>query len=136
MRLRFLAPVCVMCRLTALLWACLVLQLLREVGVHTDLLPVGREVAGVVLQGKTQNLVSLQLCERCLLHLLPLGSTVGPKVTFFQPEDEVVGEKPDSNKNLLTLKFRAGQKLRTLPVCHSELITTAEPCFILSECES
>ncbi|XP_013878186.1 quinone oxidoreductase-like protein 1 [Austrofundulus limnaeus] len=45
------------------------LQLLREVGVRTDLVPVGREVAGVVLQ-------------------------VGPKVTFFQPEDEVVGILP------------------------------------------
>uniref|UniRef100_A0A3B3CAY6 Crystallin, zeta (quinone reductase)-like 1 n=1 Tax=Oryzias melastigma TaxID=30732 RepID=A0A3B3CAY6_ORYME len=44
------------------------LKLLRDVGVQTDLVPVGREVAGVVLK-------------------------VGPKVTFFQPEDEVVGKK-------------------------------------------
>ncbi|RVE74255.1 hypothetical protein OJAV_G00020240 [Oryzias javanicus] len=45
------------------------LKLLRDVGVQTDLVPVGREVAGVVLK-------------------------VGPKVTFFQPEDEVVGILP------------------------------------------
>uniref|UniRef100_A0A3B4G320 Crystallin zeta like 1 n=1 Tax=Pundamilia nyererei TaxID=303518 RepID=A0A3B4G320_9CICH len=42
------------------------LKLFRDVGMQRDLIPVGREVAGVVLQ-------------------------VGPKVTFFQPEDEVVG---------------------------------------------
>uniref|UniRef100_A0A3Q4GT85 Crystallin, zeta (quinone reductase)-like 1 n=1 Tax=Neolamprologus brichardi TaxID=32507 RepID=A0A3Q4GT85_NEOBR len=40
-----------------------------DVGMQRDLIPVGREVAGVVLQ-------------------------VGPKVTFFQPEDEVVGILP------------------------------------------
>uniref|UniRef100_A0A3P9JC26 Crystallin, zeta (quinone reductase)-like 1 n=1 Tax=Oryzias latipes TaxID=8090 RepID=A0A3P9JC26_ORYLA len=45
------------------------LKLLRDVGIQTDLVPVGREVAGVVLQ-------------------------VGPKVTFFQPKDEVVGILP------------------------------------------
>ncbi|XP_061602139.1 quinone oxidoreductase-like protein 1 isoform X2 [Cololabis saira] len=45
------------------------LQLLSDVGIQRDLIPVGREVAGVVLQ-------------------------VGPKVTFFQPEDEVVGILP------------------------------------------
>lgn len=44
-------------------------ELIQEVGIQRDLLPVGREVAGVVLQ-------------------------VGPKVTFFQPEDEVVGVLP------------------------------------------
>ncbi|CAI5654895.1 unnamed protein product [Oreochromis niloticus] len=44
-------------------------KLLRDVGMQRDLIPVGREVAGVVLQ-------------------------VGPKVTFFQPEDEVVGILP------------------------------------------
>uniref|UniRef100_A0AAQ5YJT2 Enoyl reductase (ER) domain-containing protein n=1 Tax=Amphiprion ocellaris TaxID=80972 RepID=A0AAQ5YJT2_AMPOC len=43
--------------------------LLSDVGIQRDLIPVGREVAGVVLQ-------------------------VGPKVTFFQPEDEVVGILP------------------------------------------
>uniref|UniRef100_A0A8C7YC64 Crystallin, zeta (quinone reductase)-like 1 n=1 Tax=Oryzias sinensis TaxID=183150 RepID=A0A8C7YC64_9TELE len=41
----------------------------EDVGIQTDLVPVGREVAGVVLQ-------------------------VGPKVTFFQPKDEVVGILP------------------------------------------
>lgn len=45
------------------------LKLLSDVGIQTDLIPVGREVAGIVLQ-------------------------VGPKVTFFQPEDEVVGILP------------------------------------------
>ncbi|KAM6916663.1 quinone oxidoreductase-like protein 1 [Xenentodon cancila] len=45
------------------------LQLLSDVGIQRDSIPVGREVAGVVLQ-------------------------VGPKVTFFQPEDEVVGILP------------------------------------------
>ncbi|XP_023142547.2 quinone oxidoreductase-like protein 1 isoform X2 [Amphiprion ocellaris] len=45
------------------------LKLLSDVGIQRDLIPVGREVAGVVLQ-------------------------VGPKVTFFQPEDEVVGILP------------------------------------------
>lgn len=44
-------------------------KLLDDLGIHRDLIPVGREVAGVVLQ-------------------------VGPKVTFFQPEDEVVGILP------------------------------------------
>ncbi|XP_054879372.1 quinone oxidoreductase-like protein 1 isoform X1 [Poeciliopsis prolifica] len=44
-------------------------KLIQEVGIQRDLIPVGREVAGVVLQ-------------------------VGPKVTFFQPEDEVVGVLP------------------------------------------
>lgn len=45
------------------------LKLVSDVGIQRDLIPVGREVAGVVLQ-------------------------VGPKVTFFQPEDEVVGILP------------------------------------------
>ncbi|XP_018516360.1 quinone oxidoreductase-like protein 1 isoform X2 [Lates calcarifer] len=45
------------------------LKLLSDVGIQKDLIPVGREVAGVVLQ-------------------------VGPKVSFFQPEDEVVGILP------------------------------------------
>ncbi|XP_028279911.1 quinone oxidoreductase-like protein 1 isoform X1 [Parambassis ranga] len=45
------------------------LKLLSDVGIQRDLIPVGREVAGVVLQ-------------------------VGPKVTFFQPEDEVAGILP------------------------------------------
>ncbi|XP_039994658.1 quinone oxidoreductase-like protein 1 isoform X2 [Xiphias gladius] len=45
------------------------LKLLCDVGLQRDLIPVGREVAGVVLQ-------------------------VGPKVSFFQPEDEVVGILP------------------------------------------
>uniref|UniRef100_A0A672HZ22 Enoyl reductase (ER) domain-containing protein n=1 Tax=Salarias fasciatus TaxID=181472 RepID=A0A672HZ22_SALFA len=45
------------------------LQLLGDVGINTDLVPVGRDVAGVVLQ-------------------------VGPQVTFFQPQDEVVGILP------------------------------------------
>ncbi|KAM4729549.1 quinone oxidoreductase-like protein 1 isoform 2-T3 [Anableps anableps] len=44
-------------------------KLIQDLGIQRDLLPVGREVAGVVLQ-------------------------VGPKVTFFQPEDEVVGVLP------------------------------------------
>uniref|UniRef100_A0A3B5M3K8 Crystallin, zeta (quinone reductase)-like 1 n=1 Tax=Xiphophorus couchianus TaxID=32473 RepID=A0A3B5M3K8_9TELE len=44
-------------------------KLIQEVGIQRDFVPVGREVAGVVLQ-------------------------VGPKVTFFQPEDEVVGVLP------------------------------------------
>uniref|UniRef100_A0A673BXP2 Enoyl reductase (ER) domain-containing protein n=1 Tax=Sphaeramia orbicularis TaxID=375764 RepID=A0A673BXP2_9TELE len=43
--------------------------LLEDVGIQRDLIPVGREVAGVVLQ-------------------------VGSKVSFFQPEDEVVGILP------------------------------------------
>uniref|UniRef100_A0A1A8R4K3 Crystallin, zeta (Quinone reductase)-like 1 n=1 Tax=Nothobranchius rachovii TaxID=451742 RepID=A0A1A8R4K3_9TELE len=45
------------------------LKLLRDVGIQKDLIPVGRVVAGVVLQ-------------------------VDPSVTFFQPEDEVVGILP------------------------------------------
>ncbi|XP_035462043.2 quinone oxidoreductase-like protein 1 isoform X1 [Scophthalmus maximus] len=45
------------------------LKLLADVGIQRDLIPVGREVAGVVLQ-------------------------VGPKVSFFQPEDKVVGILP------------------------------------------
>uniref|UniRef100_A0A8C4EKD6 Crystallin, zeta (quinone reductase)-like 1 n=1 Tax=Dicentrarchus labrax TaxID=13489 RepID=A0A8C4EKD6_DICLA len=45
------------------------LKLLGDVGIQKDLIPVGREVAGVVLQ-------------------------VGDKVSFFQPEDEVVGILP------------------------------------------
>ncbi|XP_069394810.1 quinone oxidoreductase-like protein 1 isoform X2 [Paralichthys olivaceus] len=45
------------------------LKLLADVGIQRDLIPVGRDVAGVVLQ-------------------------VGPKVSFFQPEDEVVGVLP------------------------------------------
>ncbi|XP_047208513.1 quinone oxidoreductase-like protein 1 isoform X2 [Girardinichthys multiradiatus] len=44
-------------------------KLIQEVGIQKDFLPVGREVAGVVLE-------------------------VGPKVTSFQPEDEVVGVLP------------------------------------------
>ncbi|KAM9365147.1 quinone oxidoreductase-like protein 1 isoform 2-T2 [Pholidichthys leucotaenia] len=44
-------------------------KLLSDVGMQTDLIPVGREVAGIVLQ-------------------------VGAKVSFFQPEDEVVGILP------------------------------------------
>uniref|UniRef100_A0A8D3ED42 Enoyl reductase (ER) domain-containing protein n=1 Tax=Scophthalmus maximus TaxID=52904 RepID=A0A8D3ED42_SCOMX len=46
------------------------LKLLADVGIQRDLIPVGREVAGVVLQ-------------------------VGPKVSFFQPEDKVVVQKPE-----------------------------------------
>ncbi|XP_041803912.1 quinone oxidoreductase-like protein 1 isoform X2 [Chelmon rostratus] len=45
------------------------LKLLGDVGIQRDLIPVGREVAGVVLQ-------------------------VGDNVSFFQPEDEVVGILP------------------------------------------
>ncbi|KAG7511996.1 quinone oxidoreductase 1 isoform X1 [Solea senegalensis] len=45
------------------------LKLLADIGVQRDLIPVGREVAGVVLQ-------------------------VGDKVSFFQPDDEVVGILP------------------------------------------
>ncbi|KAF7220532.1 quinone oxidoreductase-like protein 1 isoform X1 [Nothobranchius furzeri] len=45
------------------------LKLLRDVGIQKDLIPVGRVVAGVVLQ-------------------------VDPSVTFFRPEDEVVGILP------------------------------------------
>nr|XP_033491701.1 quinone oxidoreductase-like protein 1 isoform X2 [Epinephelus lanceolatus] len=45
------------------------LKLLDDVGIQRELIPVGREVAGVVLQ-------------------------VGDKVSFFQPEDEVVGILP------------------------------------------
>lgn len=45
------------------------LKLLEDIGIQRDLIPVGREVAGVVLQ-------------------------VGAKVSFFQPEDEVVGILP------------------------------------------
>ncbi|KAM4591341.1 quinone oxidoreductase-like protein 1 isoform 3-T3 [Odontesthes bonariensis] len=75
------------------------LKLLSDVGIQRDLIPVGREVAGVVLQ-------------------------VGPKVTFFQPEDEVVGILPldstcsglcefmDVNENYLVQK---PEKLS--PVC-------------------
>ncbi|KAG8000273.1 Quinone oxidoreductase-like protein 1, partial [Nibea albiflora] len=46
------------------------LKLLGDIGIQRDLIPVGREVAGIVLQ-------------------------VGDKVSFFQPEDEVVVQKPD-----------------------------------------
>ncbi|XP_041866797.1 quinone oxidoreductase-like protein 1 isoform X2 [Melanotaenia boesemani] len=45
------------------------LKLFRDVGIQREFIPVGREVAGVVLE-------------------------VGPKVTFFQQEDEVVGVLP------------------------------------------
>ncbi|XP_003963944.2 quinone oxidoreductase-like protein 1 [Takifugu rubripes] len=45
------------------------LELLSDVGIQTDLIPVGREIAGVILQ-------------------------VGDKVSFFQPDDEVVGILP------------------------------------------
>ncbi|XP_034537587.1 quinone oxidoreductase-like protein 1 [Notolabrus celidotus] len=45
------------------------LKLLSDVGIQRDLIPVGREVAGVVLQ-------------------------VGDKVSFFQPDDEVIGMLP------------------------------------------
>ncbi|KAM9345394.1 quinone oxidoreductase-like protein 1 [Symphorus nematophorus] len=45
------------------------LKLLGDVGIQRDLIPVGREVAGVIQQ-------------------------VGDKVTFFHPEDEVVGILP------------------------------------------
>lgn len=45
------------------------LKLLADVGIQRDLIPVGRDVAGVVQQ-------------------------VGNKVSFFQPEDEVVGILP------------------------------------------
>ncbi|KAK5908884.1 hypothetical protein CgunFtcFv8_016902 [Champsocephalus gunnari] len=45
------------------------LKLLNDVGIQRDLIPVGREVSGVVLQ-------------------------VGAKVSFFQPQDEVVGILP------------------------------------------
>ncbi|XP_019119394.2 quinone oxidoreductase-like protein 1 isoform X2 [Larimichthys crocea] len=45
------------------------LKLISDVGIQKDLIPVGREVAGIVLQ-------------------------VGDKVSFFQPEDEVVGILP------------------------------------------
>uniref|UniRef100_G3PBI0 Crystallin, zeta (quinone reductase)-like 1 n=1 Tax=Gasterosteus aculeatus aculeatus TaxID=481459 RepID=G3PBI0_GASAC len=45
------------------------LKLLDDIGVHRDLIPVGREVAGVVLQ-------------------------VGSQVSFFHPEEEVVGILP------------------------------------------
>ncbi|XP_076025475.1 quinone oxidoreductase-like protein 1 [Genypterus blacodes] len=45
------------------------LKLLADVGLQRDLIPVGREVAGVVQQ-------------------------VGSKVSFFQPDDEVVGVLP------------------------------------------
>ncbi|XP_037638985.1 quinone oxidoreductase-like protein 1 isoform X1 [Sebastes umbrosus] len=45
------------------------LKLLDDVGIQRDLIPVGREVAGIVLQ-------------------------VGTNVSFFQPEDEVVGILP------------------------------------------
>lgn len=44
-------------------------KLLHDVGISTDLIPVGREVAGVVQQ-------------------------VGAKVSFFQPDEEVVGILP------------------------------------------
>ncbi|XP_028458550.1 quinone oxidoreductase-like protein 1 isoform X2 [Perca flavescens] len=44
-------------------------KLLEDLGIQRDLIPVGREVAGVVMQ-------------------------VGDKVSFFQPEDEVVGILP------------------------------------------
>ncbi|KAM4606956.1 quinone oxidoreductase-like protein 1 [Polymixia lowei] len=45
------------------------LKLLGDLGIHRDEIPVGREVAGVILQ-------------------------VGSKVSFFQPDDEVVGVLP------------------------------------------
>ncbi|CAJ1066791.1 quinone oxidoreductase-like protein 1 [Xyrichtys novacula] len=45
------------------------LKLIEDLGIQRDLIPVGREVAGVVLQ-------------------------VGNKVSFFQPDDEVVGILP------------------------------------------
>ncbi|KAF7650400.1 hypothetical protein LDENG_00126480 [Lucifuga dentata] len=45
------------------------IKLLSDIGIQRDLIPVGREVAGVILQ-------------------------VGAKVSFFQPDDEVVGILP------------------------------------------
>ncbi|XP_061090559.1 quinone oxidoreductase-like protein 1 isoform X2 [Conger conger] len=45
------------------------LKLLEDLQLQRDLVPVGREISGIVLQ-------------------------VGPKVTFFQPDDEVVGILP------------------------------------------
>uniref|UniRef100_A0A7N6AJD3 Enoyl reductase (ER) domain-containing protein n=1 Tax=Anabas testudineus TaxID=64144 RepID=A0A7N6AJD3_ANATE len=54
------------------------LKLLSDVGIQRDLIPVGRDVAGVVLQ-------------------------VGTDVSFFQPEDEVVGRKHRTERCLLTV---------------------------------
>ncbi|XP_071393149.1 quinone oxidoreductase-like protein 1 [Centroberyx affinis] len=48
------------------------LKLLGDLGIQTDLIPVGREVAGVVQQ-------------------------VGSKVSFFQPDDEVIGILPQDS---------------------------------------
>lgn len=65
------------------------LQLLRDVGIPTDLIPVGREVAGVVQQGcfytNTENCVISSTLTVCSF------LTVGENVSFFQPDHEVVG---------------------------------------------
>lgn len=67
-------------------------QLLSDVGIQTDLIPVGREVAGVILQGQKQtNRKIMGNCYLILFIICIFLSTVGDKVSFFQPDDEVVG---------------------------------------------
>lgn len=71
-------------------------------GVQRDLIPVGREVAGVVLQGQSyRETFSLVLHDGSkVIHRITspdvfsaFFSAVGSKVSFFQPDDEVVGRE-------------------------------------------
>ncbi|XP_068508609.1 quinone oxidoreductase-like protein 1 isoform X3 [Syngnathus scovelli] len=65
-------------------------------GLQGDTIPLGREVAGIVQRGlksrtclgKRGRLVTTDLAS------FPFVRAVGPKVTFFQPDDEVVGILP------------------------------------------
>lgn len=61
-------------------------------GLQRDLIPVGREVAGAILQGqKETNRKIMGDCQLMLFIICIFWSTVGDKVSFFQPDDEVVG---------------------------------------------
>ncbi|XP_066563102.1 quinone oxidoreductase-like protein 1 isoform X3 [Amia ocellicauda] len=61
---------CVKVQVKACALSPLDIKLLKDLKLQRELVPVGREIAGVVLE-------------------------VGPKVTFFQPDDEVVVRKPE-----------------------------------------
>ncbi|KAJ0067017.1 hypothetical protein NL108_006272, partial [Boleophthalmus pectinirostris] len=65
------------------------LQLLREMKIERDLISVGREVVGVVKQGKTSK-------NHFTVHDTSVTGlfTVGSKVSLFQPDEEVVGILP------------------------------------------
>ncbi|KAA8583452.1 hypothetical protein FQN60_014660 [Etheostoma spectabile] len=72
-------------------------KLLDDLGIQRDLLPVGREVAGVVLQ-------------------------VGDKVSFFQPEDEVVVQKPEKLSSVCVAgALRDGLRAHTALHTHARM---------------